>query len=335
MPYPSFDFCILGNGPLGAAAAAHLAGLGATVCLVGARPAERWSGHQDHSRLYRTLHQDAYWTRLAQANLPLMQALGARTGIHFLRPAPVYYDQRVAGACAQGHPSTSELIATDPCGGVLDPLAYIAALNQQAQAWGADLRADVASIGRWLDGQHEVAMAANGTIRCRHLMDFRGFYAMPTPGGATIARTTLLVRHPPQHRLHGFIRTELDNPDVAEFFACCELEANDELQTSKFVIADARSVLLESTQALQDWFTGGFSQHPQLPWAVEEIRRMGYDIHSLHLAPCAFTRTPSGRPEVRVSQNHLRFYGCNGSAAKCAQSLARDVIEPYLGACQP
>lgn len=339
MPPAPFDFCVLGNGPLGAAAALYLAEQGARVQLIGARPEQRPSSHADHSRIYRTRHRDAYWTRLAEANLPLMQALQRRTGVQLFRPAPVYYDSPPEAATPQPtltpYRARNGLLDCDPCGGVLDPLAYIAALNQAARAQGATLLEGLATATEQVNGVHQVSTAEHGLLRCRTLVDFRGLYAIPAPGGITVARTTLLVRHHPVHTLHGFIRTRLDNPRVGEFFACSHLGQDAGLQTSKFVLADARAIVLTGEQALQRWFADGYRQHPELPWAIEQIRRMGYDILDLRLAPCAFTQTPSGRPEITASERHLRFYGCNGAAAKCAQSLARDILQAYLSENPP
>ncbi|CRL98446.1 FAD-dependent oxidoreductase [Pseudomonas orientalis] len=328
----SFDFCVLGNGPLGAAAAWFLSKEGAKVCLIGARPEERVCSHNDHSRIYRTLHVDPYWTSLAEANHTLMLDLQQRTDLDFFRPVPVYYD---GGASPIERPERRYLTRNsfthqDPNGGILDPLIYISALNQAAREQNTEIRTAVVTSTQFFKGGHDIQTSDGGSLRCKAVVDFRGLHVVPVGQGVTVARTTLLVRHRPIHESHCFIRTKLSDPQVAEFFACSHLDRDVRTQTSKFVIADAESIFLNDHERLRVWFQNDYRNHPKLPWAVEEIRRMGFEIEDLQLAPCAFIRTPNGRPKVEVHQNHLRFYGCNGSAVKCAQSLASQIITCHL-----
>ncbi|EPC02889.1 hypothetical protein L861_24070 [Litchfieldella anticariensis FP35 = DSM 16096] len=326
-----FDFCVLGNGPLGAAAAWQLAREGASVCLIGARHDERVSSHNDHSRIYRTRHPDPYWTALAEANLPMMLELEQRTGIRFFRSTPVYYDG-IGNVPLSDQPylTRNGLNHQDPCGGIIDPLAYIRALNKAAREQGAIIRSTVVTSIHTLTCSHQVHTVDGNVARCKAIADFRGLYAKPIGQGTTVARTTLLIRHPPFHEPHCFIRTVLLDPQVGEFFACSHLDEDSSTQTSKFVLADAQPHLLNSSETLQAWFQDGYRHHPKLPWALDEIRRMGFEIQDLRLAPCAFTKTYDGRPKVQVDQSHLRFYGCNGGAVKCAQSLSRQVLTQGL-----
>ncbi|MCF5714923.1 hypothetical protein I9H06_00350 [Pseudomonas tremae] len=332
----SFDFCVIGNGPLGAAAALYIAEKGASVCLVGASPKDRVCSHNDHSRIYRTQHADSYWTTLAKSNLKLMLDLQKSTDICFFRPTPVYYD----GASTETGITTpplsyltlNRLTHQDTCGGIIDPLLYIDALNKAARRLGADIRKAIVMSVQPSNFGYELRISSGDVIKSQAVVDFRGLHAAPIGEGATIARTIILAQHPPLHEPHCFIRTELSDSKISEFFACSHIATDSATQLSKFVFADADSVFLYDSPTLQAWFERGYRTHPKISWALEEIQSMGFviDIDKIQLAPCAFTRTPDGRPRAEKRRNYLSFYGCNGSAAKCAQSLAETIISQHF-----
>ncbi len=89
-----FDLAVIGKGPLGSAAARHLARSGAgTVVLIGPdEPADRrahegvYASHYDQGRLTRRTCPDRLWAEMTERTFTAVAELEATTGREILRP---------------------------------------------------------------------------------------------------------------------------------------------------------------------------------------------------------------------------------------------------------
>lgn len=87
-----FEFCVIGRGMIGAAAARHLARAGGSVALVGPdepEVKERHSGvfasHYDEGRITRITDPNPVWARLAAASIARYPEIEAEGGVQFYR----------------------------------------------------------------------------------------------------------------------------------------------------------------------------------------------------------------------------------------------------------
>ncbi|WP_439627873.1 NAD(P)/FAD-dependent oxidoreductase [Shinella sp.] len=85
-----FDFVVVGRGMMGAAAARHLSGTGASVALVGRGEPTDWqnhdgvfSSHYDSGRITRTIDEDPDWALLANRSIARYREIEAESGIAF------------------------------------------------------------------------------------------------------------------------------------------------------------------------------------------------------------------------------------------------------------
>lgn len=85
-----FDFVVVGRGMMGAAAARHLFGTGASVALVGRGEPADWKAHDgvfashyDSGRITRTIDGDPDWALLAKRSIARYRDIEAESGIAF------------------------------------------------------------------------------------------------------------------------------------------------------------------------------------------------------------------------------------------------------------
>ncbi len=93
-----FDFAIVGNGLIGAAAARYLSEIGANIAVIGPpEPQDKtahqgvFASHYDSGRVMRILERDASWSWLSQRAAEQYQALEQQTGKHLLTQTGVLY----------------------------------------------------------------------------------------------------------------------------------------------------------------------------------------------------------------------------------------------------
>lgn len=99
-----FDFAIVGNGLIGAAAARYLGLAGATIAIIGpGEPTDKtthqgvFSSHYDSGRVYRQLERDLRWTRLSKRAGEQYQQLEQQTGLSILTQTGCLYADPVGG----------------------------------------------------------------------------------------------------------------------------------------------------------------------------------------------------------------------------------------------
>lgn len=334
----TWDYCVVGNGPLGAAVALELARASATVCVLGARHGEAgafFSGHDDDSRIARLYHGgDAQWEELAARNVPMLAALAASTGVEVFRTMPVLY--RFGSGTVPASPLLRPCDEADACegfsrqdagGGLIDPQRYVAAMNMAALARGARVCVGaVHSIERHADGGF-VLQTATESVRARRVVDARGCHQPQLPaGGGVVGKVFVLAEsgadaRPPQ----AFVDHAPEEQPLREVYGFRRHRRSQGRSVFKFGMSEREPVRLAARE-VADWFLGGYREHPGLPALRNWIARRHPRLRVVGLKPCAFVATSTGRPFLRYEQGRLLVTGCNGMAAKACQSIAESAV---------
>lgn len=335
-----FDDAVIGNGLLGAAAALELARLGRRVCLVGAEHGTggRWfSGHDDDSRMLRLHHTDDYWEVMSRLNLPLMRDLQAGPVKTFFTPVTVRL--RVDG----GDPAESTLprrrapsnalldafeLEDEAGGGIIDPLAYIAAMNAQARSLGAVLRR--ATVLRVEEEASRCQVDTDqGSFSSARVLHACGFHAAEEVSGLQVIGKVVLFAHRP-HAASGpvecFVDAQPGMPVFSDVYGFCDYRQASEGAVTKLGFTETSPVLLDPSQVPR-WFNGGYRQHPLLAqmhaWTHEWHAGFASEIR---VKPCAFAITGNRRPGLWRQGPQFWLAGCNGMVAKCCQAVARSAV---------
>ncbi len=351
MTRSEFDDVVVGNGLLGAAAALELVRLGRRVCLVGAGNGAngRWfSSHFDDSRMLRLHHADGYWEAMTRLNLPLMRELRPQPVTSFLTPVVV----RLRASASPGEAPAAQrrrslgndllqaLELEDEAGGIIDPLAYIAAMNAQAQVLGL-VQHQAAVLGVSEVGGHCQVETDRGTFTAARVLHASGFHAAQALAGLqVVGKVLIFVRRP--HAVAGpkecFVDTQPGTAAFSDVYGFCDYRRVPQGAVTKLGFSEVRPVLLEPSQ-VPGWFRGGWQRHPLLADMLTWLRDWypGFDPQ-FQAQPCAFSITHDGRPALWRSGAQYWLAGCNGMAAKCCQALARAALaalEPALWAAVP
>ena len=334
-----FDDVVVGNGLLGAAAALELVGLGRRVCLVGAKYGSggRWfSGHFDDSRMLRLYHADGYWEAMTRLNLPLMRAVQARLRVPFFTPTTVRLRLDVDGSRVltlprHSFPGNSLLDALDmedETGGIIDPIAYIAAMNAQAQSLGLVQRdAAVLGVGEAAGRCH--VETNKGSFNSARVFHACGFHAAEAVNGLQVVGKVVLFAHRPYSAggpVECFVDARTGTSVFSDVYGFCDYRQAPEGIVSKIGFTELTPVLLEPSQ-VPAWFTGGYHHHPLL----EQMCSWVHEWHAgfapeIRVEPCAFAVTQDRRPSLRQSGSQFWLVGCNGMAAKCCQAVAQSAV---------
>jgi glycine/D-amino acid oxidase-like deaminating enzyme len=339
------EYCVIGNGPIGAALTLELAKAGRSVTLVGARYGadNAWfSAHEDDTRIVRLFHADPFWERLTRANLACLAELGEVAGETLYRRAPVFYRfglmPRPASAplhriADEAWPFAEDYFdAEDDVGGVLDPRRYVAALNRHALGLGAQLVERVVDTVRRIGTRYAVSYGG-GQLECERVVSASGFHAntahlhtrIHAKVLAYVQRVAGAVERP-----FCFVDYSAADNDFADVYGICNYRLCDGRVVSKFGFSDVVPIILPR-EGIAAWFAGDYARHPALGSLHDWIRRFGQRAGvgfapTLRVRPCAFVTTTSGRPVVGIDGGHIQVAGCNGMAAKCCQALARSVL---------
>lgn len=333
-PLVAFDYCVVGNGLLGASAGEFLAAKGAAVCIIGApygTARQYYSSHEDSSRIFRTSHDSAYWQELARTNFTALRALEATTGIEIFDAAPVYFDRSAAALLPVGQPTqylvAQGLLYQDALGGVINPKRYIEALNLAAQGNDAVIHCGV--VERIVFEKEALQIDWNGgRIVSRNVIDLRGIHTAAHAALKVQAKVLFFVTHAGSGHKHCLVKCHTTAKAFADVYGCVQLAQVDDWALSKFGFSEAAPLYLESAGMLRAWFQRDYLDYPHRAEAVALIHDLvGDEIQSIAIQPCAFTVTGDGKPLVAQRDRYLSVSGCNGMAAKCCQALMASVLE--------
>lgn len=341
-----YEYCVIGNGLIGASVALELAHRSGSVCVLGAAYGDEgryYSSHEDDSRIARCWHKDAYWEDLAQRNIARLQALTEASGLPIFRRTPVFYnypsEYHLTSACAakrkspDGNPHASQFDYEDIHGGIIEPKIYIAALNQEARKHKAEVVRCVVKDTHWKNGRARISTSA-GEIHARRVVDARGifFQSGGTRCDAAVAgKIVLFVESTTKETepfcfVDGTCRTDA----VDDMYGIMHYKTAGTRIVSKFGFSEHHPVQLHTAEEIAAWFQTGYRFHPQIQCAMQLLKRYCPEATGeIHAKPCAFVTTPDARPILLLEEQHGTITGCNGMAAKCCQALAEKMVQMW------
>ena len=342
----TYEYCVIGNGLIGAAVALELADKSDSVCVLGAAYGDQgryYSSHEDDSRIARCWHSDLYWQELAERNAIRLRALSESSGLRIFRRTPVFYNfpSRHQPANAGAIRRTSGETANagrfeyqDVYGGVIDPKLYISALNQEAQKKKATVVHCVAHDTRWKNGTAIIATTA-GDFQARHVVDAKGIFSRSDAerSGLTVVGKFLLYvasHHEEPAEPFCFVDSRNSTAAFEDMYGIVDYKTADGHVISKFGFSEREPIHLSTAEDIAAWFQTGYLTHPLMQNALESLQRyFRRKISHTYTRPCAFVTTANKRPVMLMDERHCVITGCNGMAAKCCQALAEQFVRTW------
>lgn len=341
-----FEYCVIGNGLIGASVAAELACKSDSVGVLGAiygQEDKYYSSHEDDSRIARWCHSDQYWESLARHNAPKLAALAETSGLPILRNTPVFYnyprDFQSACSCVakrtwdkNSHAQRFEF--QDEYGGIIDPKLYITALNHDAGRHKATLVQCVVRDTSWQDGKATISSSA-GEFCARRVVDTRGifFQRKKARADATVVGKIMLYAASSKENAAEpfcFVDSQWQNEVFEDIYGIVDYKVAGSSVISKFGFSEREPVRLNSDEEISTWFQTAYLQHPHLEDAMKAVKQYFKKATTqIDVKPCAFVMTADKRPIISMEEHHVTITGCNGMAAKCCQALAEEVVRNW------
>ncbi len=342
-----YDYCVVGNGLIGASVALELAQKSKKVCVLGAAygdDGKYYSSHEDDSRIARCWHADPYWEDLARRNFDKLQILLETTGVNIFRPTPVFYRYTpgfisTTGSAKPRNPEKSFDFAIDfnfedIYGGIIEPKLYIAALNQEARKLGADIFHAVAYDICCEQGR-AIIKASAGTFESCRVVDARGMLSQ-TNGfntetevvGKVLFYTESTAQTP--REAFCFVDCTCQTGPFSDAYGIWNYRRRGSAAISKFGFSECSPVKLKDTHQISAWFQADYNRYPYLPEATSLLSGLFRGIpYQVHVKPCAFVITPDKRPAFVMKEQYAVITGCNGMAAKCCQAIAESFVNHW------
>lgn len=341
-----YEYCVIGNGLIGASAALELAQRSDRVCILGAAYGDEsryYSSHEDDSRIARCWHKDPYWEELAKRNLAKLQTLIEASGLPVFRKTPVFYnypsEYRPDGCCAFpktsliGNSHSRRFEYEDSDGGIIEPRVYIAALNQEAKKRNAEVIRCCVHHTQWKGGGAVISTTA-GEIHAQRVVDARGIYFQ---GGnarlsASISGKIVLYAEsePGAQEAFCFVDAGCRTDEFDDVYGIMHYKTAGDRAVSKFGFSESTPVQLKTEEEIAGWFQAGYRSHPHMKKAMELLPQyLPEGISRISAKPCAFVTTADSRPILLLEDRHCTITGCNGMAAKCCQALAETAVRMW------
>lgn len=356
------DIAVVGRGLMGTACARHLAREGLNVTLIGPdeppdprRFAGPFASHHDAGRLTRILSTDADWARLGAASIARYRNLEEATGVPFYRACGALVATQstrvandigiVADALGAEHSRLeaqslqdrfgmlrfveNTVAAFDPVGGWINPRHMRAAMERDAQARGATVKAEAAVA---LNGG-TITLASGDVLRAEHVVLATGGYTgidgllAPPPIMNTFARTVFLAEITEE--------TAADLADMPGLLFMGEGGAHDVYIIPPVRYPDGRirikiggeddSAPLRDVADVTAWFhRGGAADAADTLKAQLAALMPDLSLDRGSRGACIITHTAHGLPYIdRASEQITVLTGGCGAAAKSADEIGR------------
>ena len=341
-----FEYCVIGNGLIGASVAAELADKSESVCVLGAIYGQEdryYSSHEDDSRIARWCHSDKYWEDLARHNATKLGVLAETSGLPILRCTPVFYNYphgfQPSSSCVtkkswDKNPHARRFEYQDHYGGIIDPKIYIAALNHEARKHKAKLVQCVVHDTHWRDGKATITSSA-GEFCAKRVVDARGVFLQRerTRADALVVGKIMLYAASSSKNAGEpfcFLDSQWQNEVFEDIYGIVDYKIAGNSVISKFGFSEREPVTLNSDEEIAAWFQTTYLHHPHLEGAMKAVKQY-YEkaATQIDVKPCAFVVTADKRPIICMEEDHVTITGCNGMAAKCCQALAEEVVRNW------
>ena len=332
-----YEYCVIGNGLIGAALALELSYKSRSVCVLGAaygQDGRYYSSHEDDSRIARCWHSDPYWENLARRNIEKLQALAQTTALPLFRRTPVLYNyspgykpsgQSVVKRTSNHNPYAGRFEFEDVAGGIIDPRIYIAALNQEARKRNAVVLECVVRSMCWKDGKAAIN-TSTGEIQAKRVIEARGIH---TPQAQVTGKILLYVETASGQLRYPFcfVDRQCSTEIFEDAYGIVDYRTSGNNLVSKFGFSERQPVRLNTAEEIAAWFQTDYQSHPHISEAMQLSRRFfAEEVARVYAKPCAFVITADQRPIITLAEHHGAITGCNGMAAKCCQSLAEKMV---------
>ncbi|MCR8725953.1 FAD-dependent oxidoreductase [Frigidibacter sp. ROC022] len=360
---------VVGNGPVGAAAARHLSASGQQVVLIGPpEGAGYFASHHDQGRLVRALDHSPFWCRIKTASIARFRQIESASGIRFFHETGgmmagsrdgalmgeadrVRQDMQVpvevldSAALAERFPFfrfpkdfTGYHEATGA--GWLNPRDLVRAEIAIARAQGAELLPDAATALRQGAGGVEIE-TRSGSLTVDHALLAAGAWSRslidePLPV-SVYARTVMFLRVSPDEaaRLAGMPTLVMQDAMQREPYLMPPIRYPDGGLWLK-IGGDPRDLPL-AREELDDWF-----RSPGLAEVAAHLEALlgnlmpDLRIEATRTEACAVSFAPGDRPLIDRLSDRLTVAtaGC-ARGAKSGDELGRLAAEAVLGRVDP
>lgn len=361
---------VIGRGPIGSAAARHLARAGHAVVLIGPGEPEQkashrgvFASHWDEGRITRALDPDPFWSAVSRASIARYAEIEAESGIGFFTesgaliaaPANGDYMRNVAAVQAEAGIEAETLTgdalaARFPCfafpdgiaaryeprgAGHVNPRRMVAAQCESARRAGAEVM-DATALRLDITAQGARVITDAGDLPADRVLVANGGWAntlLPEPLAlAVYARTIAFFAQDAAAALGDMPTLVYRTPAGEVPYLLPPIRYPDGRLYVK-IGGDPEDSLLDSPEAVGDWFRSGGSAE-----VGAYLRKLiaglmpGLDTTQMHVEPCVTVFTPEDRPAIRRLGPRLAVAvaGC-GRGAKCADELGRMAAGVVLG----
>jgi sarcosine oxidase len=362
------EFVVIGGGPMGSAAAMHIAKAGRSVTMIHVPESQLRASHSDAGRITRGIDPSPCWAALGLRSVACYREIERASGIAFFnecgcvlvgetdglflaqtkrtaRTLGIAHDLLDPDALGTSHscfqfPKGTSGVAQGLGAGTIDPRGYVKAMASIALRHGARIVEDAVTD---LDEQSDMVtltLATGHQVRARQvvlaagpyvggLSETVGMQVMPT------ARTIVLARLDESEvsRLSNMPAAILVAPgQERDVYILPPLRYRDGHHYLK-IGGDPTDVRLTCTAAVNDWFMGDGSEIAR-DHLTRTLFTMMPDLNpqALSARPCVTTPTKDGLPLIaRLTQRLSVLSGGNGGAAKSGGEIGRRGAEIAMG----
>lgn len=354
----SVDVAVIGRGPLGAAAARHLAEQGVSTALIGpAEAADRrtspgpFSSHADAGRITRIAAADRVWAELAMRSIFRYADIGRRSELPFhvvrgLVVAKPDLDDWIDAGLIHGSnvrkvdagwvrqatgiqiDNGLPLAYEGSPAGYIQPRRMVEAQCKLAAAAGATVVEQVVERAEPIAGGYEVS-GSWGSIRADRMLLATGAFGRNLLDGELRLerrpRTIVMAEMPDTGGLPSLVLSQPPDPRLASIYWVPPAPYPGGTTCIKIGGSLVAEPSVATDAELVEWFHGDGSQEEAE--ALEAcLRALLPDLPPgpVTTAPCVTTYTPTTRPYIGwVHDGVAVAIGGNGEAAKSSDEIGR------------
>ncbi len=356
----SVDVAVIGRGPIGSAAARHLAEMGVSTALIGpGEPVDRatsagpFSSHADEGRITRITARNVVWSELASRSILRYGDIAHRADIDFhvsrglavVRPdiddwidAGLINGSNVRKVDADWLRQSTGIDVRNGLpmayegapAGYINPRRLVAAQTKLAATAGATIVDRPVEAVEPIAGGYEIA-GPWGAIRADRLLVATGAFGRGLLEGQLVfdrvPRTTLMAEMADSAHLPSLIMAQPPDGRLESIHWVPPVRYPDGRMCLKIGGSLGSQPRFEGSDDAEiiEWFHG--QGDPVEIEALEaSLRELLPDaeLGSLTSAPCVITNTPSGYPYIGWLNDGLAVaIGGNGEAAKSSDEIGR------------
>lgn len=330
---------IIGGGFFGASLQYQLSSKNFSTILVDPGNGDLLKSHNDSSRLVRSWHSARLTVDLVKSSLEYFKELEALSGYRFIIPVSTYYSwpffsppsylRELSHSSVNLPGSALSANFADRESYILHPFAFLKALRYISTCRGGEkLSGEVRHVDPYrataeiIDGQRKK------TINTDVVIDARGLYSISQPQHRIkVVLKTVLHFCPAASNKYAFINF-IEGGIFQDFYGFNGFFHEGYGETLKVVFTENQPVIARDIDDVQNWYDGGYAFHPEIREGVQWVKEnFSTNVNLLGMKPCAFTITPTGKPDVVTFGSYCSISGCNGGFAQTSLAWAKKVAD--------